>query len=344
MKRQVKKIYNQMQDDLSKSIFENCLAYYFFDNPRFYDEAFKRNANQMKNFLRGKRKLIVYGIGEIFKSFKRCLSDEVDLILCDSDVEKHNKMIDDSFIYSFEKLQEYIKDKSVDEYLVFVTFYSRAGFLKIKSLFVELGFCENNIIHLIELRDKLFGKPYFENSIIKFTDNEVFVDAGSYDFSDSIEFMKRCNNYNKIIAFEPNKELYSLCLNKINNVEKQFIYSYGLWSKNDELVFNENFAGGGSFAFKRTSNSLVTKVAKLDDICKDRVTFIKMDIEGAELNALKGAEQIILKERPKLAICVYHRPKDIFEIPSYILSLHSDYKFYLRSYSEGILETVLYAI
>ena len=71
---------------------------------------------------------------------------------------------------------------------------------------------------------------------------------------------------------------------------------------------------------------------------------IKLDVEGAELKALQGAEKTILQCRPKLAVCIYHKPEDIVEIPAYLLSLHSDYKFYIRHYQMSANETVLYAI
>lgn len=69
-----------------------------------------------------------------------------------------------------------------------------------------------------------------------------------------------------------------------------------------------------------------------------------MDIEGAELQALKGAENIIRRYRPKLAICIYHKPEDLYEIPQFIKSCHSDYKFYIRHYTDIFSELVLYAI
>ena len=82
----------------------------------------------------------------------------------------------------------------------------------------------------------------------------------------------------------------------------------------------------------------------LDTCLKDKkVTFIKMDVEGAELEALKGARDLILINRPKLAICIYHKVDDIFTLPQYLLSLHSDYKFALRHYGLSDTETVLYA-
>ena len=82
----------------------------------------------------------------------------------------------------------------------------------------------------------------------------------------------------------------------------------------------------------------------MDDLIKERVTFIKMDIEGAELEALKGARNIITKYRPKLAICLYHKPEDIITIPKYIKSLLPEYKLYVRHYSNNTGEFVLYAV
>ncbi|MCO6679215.1 FkbM family methyltransferase [Cutibacterium avidum] len=73
-----------------------------------------------------------------------------------------------------------------------------------------------------------------------------------------------------------------------------------------------------------------------------RVDMIKMDIEGAEVEALKGAEQTIRKFRPRLAICIYHSPEDFEAIPRLIDSFGQDYRFALGHYSGSLLETVLY--
>ena len=69
-----------------------------------------------------------------------------------------------------------------------------------------------------------------------------------------------------------------------------------------------------------------------------------MDVEGAEINALKGAEKLIKKYKPKLAICIYHKMEDMWEIPGLILSYVPEYKLYLRHYSPSKDETVLYCL
>ena len=86
------------------------------------------------------------------------------------------------------------------------------------------------------------------------------------------------------------------------------------------------------------------QLTAIDNVVKDeRVTFIKMDIEGAELKSLMGARNTIIKNHPRLAICAYHKPEDLYELPGYILSLVPEYKFLLRHYCTSQYETVLYA-
>ena len=85
-------------------------------------------------------------------------------------------------------------------------------------------------------------------------------------------------------------------------------------------------------------------VVRMDDFIDDRITFVKMDIEGSEANALLGAERLIRTHKPKLAISVYHKKDDIWVIPKIILRFNPDYKFYLRTYSFTYGESVLYAV
>lgn len=83
----------------------------------------------------------------------------------------------------------------------------------------------------------------------------------------------------------------------------------------------------------------------LDETVYDRKpTYIKMDIEGAEQEALKGCKRIIQDYKPKLAICIYHKPDDLFEIPIMIKEMNPEYKLYVRQYADAWYDTVLYAV
>ena len=95
-----------------------------------------------------------------------------------------------------------------------------------------------------------------------------------------------------------------------------------------------------------SKGDLKTEIVTLDEDIKDKLTLIKMDIEGAEKDALKGCINHIKNEKPKLLICVYHGNTDIFEIPKLIKEMRSDYKFYLRSsgWQYAPSEIVLYAL
>ena len=112
--------------------------------------------------------------------------------------------------------------------------------------------------------------------------------------------------------------------------------------------------GGGNFKVDATGmySQIVeeetgTKIplVKMDSVpeCED-ATFIKMDIEGAELSALKGGKGLIQRNKPKLAICIYHSNEDMLRIAEYIHEIVPEYKLYMRAHNMGIAENVLYAV
>lgn len=94
--------------------------------------------------------------------------------------------------------------------------------------------------------------------------------------------------------------------------KKVKMYHAGVWNDNKIIGYgNELNSGGESFSVLKSSNVQEICVQKLDDVLKEeKVTFIKMDIEGSELPALQGAKNIIRKQKPKLAICLYHKIED----------------------------------
>lgn len=142
---------------------------------------------------------------------------------------------------------------------------------------------------------------------------------------------------------------YQICRNNLNGVRDVTVYPYGLWDKSAKVTFDNSYPGkSGIIELPAHEEDFdYIKTARIDDIIKEErsgATFIKMNVEGAELNALKGAKHVIEDFHPKLAICVYHILEDIWEVPSYILSLNGDYRMHIRHYSLFEFETVLYAV
>lgn len=183
---------------------------------------------------------------------------------------------------------------------------------------------------------------YFDEEIIKFSDHEVFVDAGSYNFGISKLLLKKCGTVQSIYAFEPDANHWESVSQGIQDCgfDPVVFLRKGLWSAEGSLSFESNL----SLSHVSEQGGIAIPVTRLDQAVKEPVTFIKMDIEGSELEALKGAAGHITKDKLKLAICVYHKPEDILAIPEYLLSLVPEYRLYLRHYSFHENETVLYAV
>ena len=89
----------------------------------------------------------------------------------------------------------------------------------------------------------------------------------------------------------------------------------------------------GSASRIADDGELSIKVDKIDNVISTPISFIKMDIEGSEVAAIKGAKNTILQNHPKLAICVYHKGDDFISIPQAVFDIRTDYNLYLRHYT-----------
>ena len=190
-------------------------------------------------------------------------------------------------------------------------------------------------------------KPqYFQKDIFGPVENEVFVDGGAF-IGDTIKsYVENFGGrgYKKIYAWEPSSINRKGLKRTADRYGKTEIVPYGMWNEKSKLSFNEE-AGSGSHMAEEGEQCVVTiDVDSIDNVCAgDKVTLIKMDVEGSELKALEGAINVIKRDKPRLAICVYHKPEDLYEIPQWIKSVIPEYKLYLRQHERSDYETVLYA-
>lgn len=179
-------------------------------------------------------------------------------------------------------------------------------------------------------------------------ENEYIIDCGAYT-GDTIElFMNEFGErIKKVYAFEldsSNFEKMKENLVIINQIEKAEtrIFNVAVGNENKTIGYSKTSSMHSQINLKR--NSEAAKMVRLDDLLSsEKITFIKMDIEGWELEALKGAETIIRKYKPKLAICLYHKLSDLWQIPNLIKSYREDYSFTICHHSDYWSETVLYA-
>lgn len=177
------------------------------------------------------------------------------------------------------------------------------------------------------LFSSMYEKEKVYSEILKLTDSESIVDLGAYDGDTIREFTAYTDGkYKKIIAFEPDEKNFRKLTAKTENLNNIERYNLGAWDKEETIYFAKK---GGRNSHK-DENGIPVKFNSVDNIVKDEVTFLKMDIEGAEAKALDGAENTIRKFLPKLYICAYHRNEDMWLLPQKIKALDSHYDIYFR--------------
>lgn len=362
MNEQEKKdwVYAQLEDEESRFIYENKIL---FNESRdylyiqkiiekylpevayrgFYDLSIERR--MIKTIQERSLKIIIFGAGfQGLRFLHICMAQGAYVeCFCDNALEKQNTLVEGRVpVFG---MQDIAKKQELEKYAVVVS--PELGRDQIRESLIENGIPKENIY--------LYNKPYidasgqyFDNEIIKIKDNEIFVDGGCLDLGTSEIFLeiaeKSGYSVKKIYAFEPDFFNLKKCRERIKegafkNID---LINAGLWKCDTYLGFSSNGDGGSRIEEANSDNQI--KVTSLDSCIEGRVTFIKMDIEGAELEALKGAEKCILTYKPKLAICIYHKREDMWEIPLYIKSLIPEYRLYIRHYSNCEWETVLYAV
>lgn len=181
---------------------------------------------------------------------------------------------------------------------------------------------------------------------------DTVVDAGACYGNTELRFAHKAGTQGKVYSFEflpANLDIFdqNMAINP-ELASRIHVEKYPLWSSSGEVLYVHGkgpaarvlpHAGG--------ADSLKVETISIDDFSErsavPRIDFIKMDIEGAELEALKGAERVIRRDRPRLAICVYHKFEDLWVIPQWIDSLGLGYSFHLGHYTIFNEETVLYA-
>ncbi|HAC15762.1 MAG TPA: hypothetical protein DCE78_07440 [Bacteroidetes bacterium] len=283
-----------------------------------------------------------------FQDFTATVDAVDDLVVLST---SHNcplaKSLVDSYIYNIIDMTSYAIDPKKIEYI-----YNEEDSKNIAALFKSISDPDS----IANLSSILFARytgllsfinvskyPIYQHPVIDFSSmTGVVIDAGSYDGKESEILRKICEKAESIYSFEFDERNYTKFKDNINP-EIKYINA-GLWSTNTKASVSGNgIASKVNINFTEESG---TDLVKLDTFLPENcnVSFIKMDIEGAEIDAIRGSYRVIQTQKPILAISLYHRPNDLWLIPKLILDIRSDYKFFIGQHDKLLSETVLYAI
>lgn len=333
----IKKVYGLFDEEKSKYIYENRIMYSLTGAKKFIRNVVctTQIGYELYNRLKlSDRKKVLFGAGRLGQRFVRVYDD----IKFDCFVD--NYYADSSCggipVIDIEELKRNYSDAIIC--IVSIKYWK-----EIMEQLLREGFEERNILNFGMEYRKMNQLQYFDLPELEKNRKEweVFVDGGSYDGESAVNFLKWCKSRGGIYAWEPDRNSIHKCKQLFEeqdmNVE---LIPKGLWSKAGVLRFRSQGRGGSITA----NGEMSVEVESIDYFVKEPVTFIKLDVEGAEYQALLGAEHTIASYKPKLAICTYHKLEDIWELPSLIHEMNPEYRFYLRHYSFAENETVLYAM
>lgn len=344
------KVKNRLADEISLEIYNARVRYAVYrDAFVFYEDIFNicsnvewriPELNELFALNPETDGIVIFGSGKVGKYVLRLLLlskyKDYKILFCDNDASIWGSSVCGYKIISPHELNKNYRNSIVvvGSELYRAQIYEQLcfeGFPRQKILYPRLG--------------KLYGQigyQYFD--FFHPEKNEIFVDAGCFDGDTACDFAKWTNGeYEKIYAFEANPYCMERCEQTFNkkHIDNVSMIKKGLWDKKGIVRFRSNYSGGACIS---ENGNVEIQVDSLDNVLNGRrVSFIKMDIEKSEYRALIGAKNTIETYHPRLAICVYHKPEDIFQIPELLLRYYSEYKFALRQYQSNGSSTILYA-
>lgn len=333
-------IYSHLGDEMSRMIYADRLLFSLTTDRKYIINIIKRTVlyQDIYNILRNdKRRKYIASAGQWGKIIADMFQEFGFMGMIDNYVTGGYKNI------PIMSMAEYVKNVAEGTvYIASTSFHKEfCGMLKSAGIEEERIVDVTGMMLAVYHQQQYFDLPFLQEQKEK---HEIFVDGGCYDGENSRMFAKWAGNVQKTVyAFEPDQNNLRNCQSVLEDIDgiSYKLIPKGLWSRDEMLDFCANANEGSKFC---SDGEVRIPVTSLDSVIDGKVTFIKMDIEGAEYEALMGAENLIRTYKPKLAISVYHKAEDIWELPELLLSFQPQYTFYLRHYSLSSEETVLYAI
>lgn len=227
--------------------------------------------------------------------------------------------------------------------------YERLGDYRSKRVLLSiLSYWLSSDYHRIaQIMDKYYHQ-YFDFDLIQCDENEVFVDIGAYIGDTMVDYVKMYGTgcYKRIYCYEiiPANVAYIQKNMELCALKDVVVCNRGASEKSGILYLSDDAVS--SIGMLSENGAIEIATVAIDEDIAEPVTFIKMDIEGAEEDALLGCRRKIAENHPKLALAAYHNHKDLWKLARIIHETDPTYRFYLRYYGGALLPTeyVLYAV
>lgn len=199
----------------------------------------------------------------------------------------------------------------------------------------------------LELPSRPAENTYFPDDLFALDESERILDCGAFDGDTIREALARTKyRIEAIHAVEADTISFTRLKEFVAHLDidlqgRIHLYPFAVGSERGFVRFECN----GALTSKASDKGVRVEVAPIDELFADTpLTFIKMDIEGAEHDALRGARKVIQRDHPILAICVYHTQSDIWRIPLLVHEMLPEHGLYLRAYEGDGFQTVMYAM
>ena len=334
-------IYSHLLDDDSKFIFRNRLLYSITCDYKYIRDIVLQTevGKQVFQMLiqaeeRGKG-IVLDGAGTYGEYIFQDYPSIKWSCICDS--REVTKSI-------FGDTPVLVRKNAVEKYsgAIFVV-SSIIYFDAIEKELLALGVSKHNIINIGRKMHKIEQKMYFDIPDILPKERNFFVDCGAYHGESTMEFINWCRGTDyQVIAFEPDRESYIQYKKNVDFLEKITVLNAAAYDKKGKEYFNNS---GTTSASINGKGDVEIETLTIDEVVGDAdITFIKMDVEGVELKVLGGAQDVIKRCSPVLAISLYHNPEDIVDLMDFCLRINSDYYFILKHYTLGKAESVAFAL
>ena len=168
------------------------------------------------------------------------------------------------------------------------------------------------------------------------------IDCGAYDGDTIRSLLEKGNTIGDVIAFEPDQDNFKKLKSYLKTLNYGSAVNSGTFDRNGEIRFSGTGSGASHID---QSGDVVISTQKIDEVCADfSPNLIKMDVEGAEAASIRGAVNIIRSCRPALAISIYHKPEDLWDLILMVHQLDLNYQLYIRTHGQNGFDTVLYAL